>query len=121
MSMPESNTNSNADHACSRYESIKTVTAPTKKASGQLGGAMSTSQSEAESGSRVSEDRDEQTAEKIRYDQAISESGMGGKTTTVEGVARQGGYGGTEAHEDAADLKTSRREQKYGPGSNVGA
>ena len=32
----------------------------------------------------------EKTAENVRYGQNISESGMGGKTTDIEGTANQG-------------------------------
>ena len=38
----------------------------------------------------VDTEKGEKTAENIRYGQNISESGMGGKTTDVEGGAQQG-------------------------------
>ena len=38
----------------------------------------------------VDSEKGEKTAENIRYRQNISESGMGGKTTDVEGEAQQG-------------------------------
>lgn len=68
----------------------------------------------------VSDDRGQQTADNIRYGQNISESGVGGKTTTSTGSAEQaGGYGGKA--DDAEPQKQTRREQGYGPGSGVGA
>ncbi|KAK5045994.1 hypothetical protein LTR84_008780 [Exophiala bonariae] len=68
----------------------------------------------------LSNDRGEQTADNIRYGQNISESGVGGKTTTSTGSAEQaGGYGGKS--DDAEPQKQTRREQGYGPGSGVGA
>jgi hypothetical protein len=38
----------------------------------------------------VDSEKGEKTVENIRYGQNISESGMGGKTTDVEGEAQQG-------------------------------
>ena len=104
-----------------RYESIKTVTEPKAKQSGQLGGKDSSpildrisSESKRMGGS------DSKAAENIRYGQGISEGGMGGQTTTSSGTAQQGqGFGGTEAVGDEGG-KSSRREQGYGPGSGVG-
>jgi hypothetical protein len=68
----------------------------------------------------LSNDRGQQTADNIRYGQNISESGVGGKTTTSTGSAEQaGGYGGKS--DEAEPQKQTRREQGYGPGSGVGA
>ena len=68
----------------------------------------------------VSDERGQQTADNIRYGQNISESGVGGKTTTSTGSAgQQGGYGGKP--DEAEPQKNTRREQGYGPGSGVGA
>lgn len=67
----------------------------------------------------LSAERGQQTADNVRYGQNVSESGMGGKTTTSSGDAQQDGYGGTEAQD--TDLKNTRREQGFGPGNNIGA
>lgn len=67
----------------------------------------------------MSEERGQQIADNVRYGQNVSESGMGGKTTTSSGDAQQGGFGGAEAQD--TDLKNSRREQGFGPGNDVGA
>lgn len=64
--------------------------------------------------------RGEQTAENIRYGEAISEHGFGGKTIGNSGSAEQGGYGRTEGIEKDGVSQT-RREQGYGGGNNVGA
>jgi len=69
--------------------------------------------------SGVSADRGQQTADNVRYGQNISESGMGGKTTTSSGDAQQDGYGGAEAQD--TELKNTRREQGMGPGNDIGA
>ncbi|KEF58388.1 uncharacterized protein A1O9_06314 [Exophiala aquamarina CBS 119918] len=98
-----------------QYESIQTVTNPTEKERGQLGSGPNTSEK-----SGVSDERGQTTTENIRYGQNISESGVGGMTTTSTGSATQsGGYGGKP--DDSEDLKNTRREQGYGPGSGVGA
>lgn len=68
----------------------------------------------------VSDERGQHTTDNIRYGQNISESGVGGMTTTSTGDAEQsGGYGGKP--NESEQLKNSRREQGYGPGSGVGA
>lgn len=62
----------------------------------------------------VSAERGQQTADNIRYGQNISESGMGGMTTTSSGEASQeGGYGGTERNQDAEDTGNPRTQQGY--------
>ncbi|KAI4146768.1 MAG: hypothetical protein L6R39_003327 [Caloplaca ligustica] len=69
-------------------------------------------------------DRGERTAENIRYGQAISEGGMGGKTTEAGGSTNQdapGGYGSTDTQSGQDSAKETREEQGYGPGSGVGA
>jgi hypothetical protein len=53
----------------------------------------------------------EQTAENIRYGEAISEHGFGGETLGNSGEANQGG----------GQLRSTRREQGYSGGSGVGA
>ncbi|EHY53391.1 hypothetical protein HRR83_003598 [Exophiala dermatitidis] len=98
-----------------QYESIKTETVPKEKQRGQLGSGPNTSDAVS-----VSESRGQQTADNIRYGQNVSESGMGGKTTTSTGVASQeGGYGGTP--DQSESQKDTRPQQGYGPGSGVGA
>jgi len=99
-----------------QYESIRTVTEPAEKQSGQLGGGLPNT---SEDTSGVSADRGQQTADNMRYGQNVSESGMGGMTTTSSGDAQQGGYGGAEAQD--TELKNTRREQGMGPGNDVGA
>lgn len=75
----------------------------------------------------VDPDRAEKTAENIRYGQNVSESGMGGMTTTSTGSANQeGGYGGTEAQENLESGGNARTSQQYTPKNavhdyNVGA
>ncbi|KAL8927176.1 MAG: hypothetical protein Q9172_001500 [Xanthocarpia lactea] len=81
-------------------------------------------------------DRGARTAENVRYGQAISEGGMGGKTTEAGGIANQGkenssitiadrrsteGYGSRDEHAGQHSAKETRQEQGYGPGSGVGA
>ncbi|EXJ77237.1 hypothetical protein A1O3_10395 [Capronia epimyces CBS 606.96] len=98
-----------------QYESIKTVTQPTEKQRGQMGSGPNTSDTPP-----TSQDRGRQSADNIRYGQNISESGMGGTTTTSSGVASQGaGYGGTA--DQSESQKDSRPQQGYGSGSGVGA
>lgn len=66
-------------------------------------------------------DHGDKTAENIRYGQNISESGMGGMTTTSSGKANSGeGYGGTERDPALEKTGNNRSAQGYGPGSGVG-
>lgn len=44
----------------------------------------------SDSGTKISQERGEQTAENIRYGQKLSEEGMGGQTTGQQGQANQG-------------------------------
>ena len=56
-----------------------------------------------------------QTAENIRYGQGISESGVGGFTTTSSGSAAQEGYGRQQQQQqDSADAVQSRKAEGYG-------
>jgi len=98
-----------------QYESIRTQTVPTSKQRGQLGSGPNTSED-----APVSQEQGEKTAEKVRYGQNISESGMGGKTTSSTGIASQaGGFGGTR--DQSEEQKDTRSQQGYGDGSGVGA
>ncbi|KIW14006.1 hypothetical protein PV08_06787 [Exophiala spinifera] len=98
-----------------QYESIKTQTLPTPKQRGQLGSGPNTSEEAS-----ISEERAQKTADNIRYGQNISESGVGGKTTSSIGSAGQeGGFGGTP--DQSGKQPDSRPQQGYGPGSGVGA
>jgi len=54
--------------------------------------------------------RGEKTAENVRFGQAVSESGFGGRTVGNSGTADEVEEGGQ-----------MRREQGYGGGSGVGA
>ncbi|ETN43694.1 uncharacterized protein HMPREF1541_02853 [Cyphellophora europaea CBS 101466] len=99
-----------------RYESIKTQTVPVAKQSGQLGTGSNTVEG------APSSTGGEKTAENIRYGQNISESGMGGMTTTSTGEANQGGgYGGTDRDLKQEQQNSARTAQGHGPGSGVGA
>lgn len=89
-------------------------------------------------------ERGEKTAANLRYGQAISEQGIGGKTTEANGAANQGsqhhegeamvdmlswllttlgpdGFGGTDAQPEDNQATETRQEQGYGSGSGVGA
>ncbi|KAI9758329.1 MAG: Replication factor C (RF-C) subunit [Lichina confinis] len=108
-----------------RYESIKTVTVPAAKDRGQLGGsapgtAVADSAADLQTEDQKRE-RGEQTAENIRYGQAISEQGMGGETKDVEGSASSQGFGTVKADVPDINAEQSRRAQGYGSGSGVGA
>jgi len=95
-----------------QYESIKTVTEPHSKQSGQLGGTAPDSGTTTDT-SGVDDSRAQKTTENIRYGQNVSESGMGGMTTTSTGDAQQGGgYGGTEADTEESG-KNPRTAQGY--------
>ncbi|KAI9804765.1 MAG: hypothetical protein M1825_001133 [Sarcosagium campestre] len=69
-------------------------------------------------------ERGERTAANIRYGQAISEGGMGGKTEGNDGVAESEGFGKIEAkegEEDGSSTKDARKQQGYsGEGSGIG-
>ena len=66
-------------------------------------------------------ERGEQTAENIRYGEAISEHGFGGETVGNSGEANQGaGFGSEDADGNADGNRQMRRAQGYGGGSRVG-
>lgn len=68
----------------------------------------------------VDPDRAQKTVENIRYGQNVSESGMGGMTTTSTGFANQeGGYGGTAAQENLESGGNTRTAQQYTPKNAV--
>lgn len=76
--------------------------------------ATEISSNEEEPSTGVSQDRADKTTENIRYGQNISESGMGGMTTTATGTANQeGGYGGTKAQDDLNSSGNPRTAQQY--------
>lgn len=102
-----------------QYESIHTVTKPHSKQSGQLGDATDHTEM-ADEASNVDAERGEKTAENVRYGQNISESGMGGMTTTTTGTANaEGGYGGTAAQSELQGSDQARPQQQYQAGKNV--
>lgn len=113
---------------CVRYEGIKTIH-PHLKEQGVLGGiplaqcfiiiinawAGRSGPTEAEDqAEREMSERGEKTAAKVRYGQTISEQGYSGKTTEISGSTD------SEASKEQAAEET-RREQRYGEGSGVGA
>lgn len=89
-------------------------------------------------------EKGEKTGENVRYGQAISEGGFGGKTAENSGGANQGmfnmfrscpaaqhplttliaegGFGGAEKQAETGNsAKESREAQDYGPGTGIGA
>jgi len=93
------------------YESIKTTTEPPSKQSGTMGGDVPETTDDT---SGIDSNRAQKTTENISYGQNVSESGMGGKTTTSSGSAHQeGGLGGTEADKELESGKNSRTVQGY--------
>lgn len=89
-----------------QYESIKTVTVPHSKEGGQLGEVETSTEKPG-----VDSERAEKTADNIRYGQNISESGMGGMTTTSSGTADD-----KRSLEEGGNTRTS---QQYSAGHNV--
>jgi len=90
-----------------QYESIKTVTKPHNKEGGQL---SDPTPSADPSTTKPSSARGAQTAENVRYGQAISEQGVGGFTAPELNSGeptQEGDFGGE-------DLGKMRREQGYG-------
>ncbi|PNS17013.1 hypothetical protein CAC42_4977 [Sphaceloma murrayae] len=100
-----------------QYSTIDTVNQPPAKSTGQLGSSSSSSTTDAiNTKDQVSAERGEKTAANIRYGQAVSESGMGGMTTTSDGSAEQGGYGGTEAREVVGGEKEEEKGNRVKQG-----
>ena len=98
-----------------QYESEHTDTAPHKKSGGQLGQAETSVDVQPEAAAKQKAERGEKTAENIRYGQAISESGVGGFTSTSSGSAAQEGVGRQQKQEqDSADAVQSRKAGGYG-------
>ncbi|KAF2219549.1 hypothetical protein BDZ85DRAFT_304685 [Elsinoe ampelina] len=101
-----------------RYSSINTINKPHATSTGQLSTAPSDpssapSHSLDPTQTKPHHERGEQTAANIRYGQAISEQGMGGKTTTLSGEAGQeGGYGGTSGKGVAGTGREGEGEER---------
>jgi len=69
----------------------------------------------------VDTEKGEKTAENIRYGQNISESGMGGKTTDIEGEAQQDGFDDRDDRSPEEKSVDSRRKQGTGPMPPIGS
>lgn len=99
-----------------QYESIKTVTKPHDKESGQLEGDNASGTKTIDK-SVQPQDHGEQSAKNIGYGQDTSESVIGGMTSTATGRAnKEGGYGGTEAQSSMEKGKNPRTQQGYSAG-----
>jgi len=99
------------------YESTNTFTKPHSKQGGQLSDPSTDIPADAPSGPTA--ERAAKTAENIRYGQAMSEQGMGGKTAPSANSGEgnvDGGFGGTVSQEGAGavDAADERRAQGYG-------
>lgn len=71
-----------------------------------MGEAQTSVDVQPDAAAKEKAERGEKTAENIRYGQGISETGMGGFTTTSSGGADKVG--------DAADAAQSRKAEGYG-------
>nr|POE65903.1 hypothetical protein CFP56_57593 [Quercus suber] len=89
-----------------QYEGDLHAAQPKKTSGGQLGTAGTTTDpAQTDEGLRQKAERGEQTAENLRYGQAISERGVGGMTDGSVGSgasAEREGYGRVEGREDEA-------------------
>lgn len=70
----------------------------------------------------MKKERGEKTAEKIRFGQAISEQGFGGKVVGNSGTAEKGSsYGQVKDDADGKEnLQQTRKEMGYGGGNDIG-
>ncbi|KAM0707237.1 hypothetical protein Q7P35_006568 [Cladosporium inversicolor] len=89
-----------------QYESEHNDVIPQKKSGGQLGQPETAVDVQPEAAAKEKAQRGEKTAENIRYGQAISETGVGGFTTTSSG--------GADEASDTADAVQSRKAAGYG-------
>jgi hypothetical protein len=88
---------------------------PHKKSGGQMGEPQTAVDVQPEAAAKQKAERGEKTAENIRYGQSISESGVGGFTTTSSGSAAQEGNGKQQDKAaDTADAVQSRKAEGYG-------
>jgi len=92
-----------------QYESIKTVTKEHSKENGQF---SSTSTDRNTNQDSTTSARGAQTAENVRYGQAMSEQGFGGFTAPAHNDGAVGGG----SNEDAGQM---RREQGYTAGQEM--
>ncbi|KAF2154334.1 hypothetical protein K461DRAFT_312268 [Myriangium duriaei CBS 260.36] len=116
MSSNFQSTERGGDSSYDQYTSQSSgLNAPHSKSGGQLG---STSTSENQQDAQQQRERGERTAENMRYGQAISEEGMGGKTEGLGEAGTEVGYGGAGAQDDEA-AAGGRREQGYGGGREM--
>lgn len=98
-----------------RYESEHNDVIPQKKSGGQMGAPETAVDFQPKAAANEKAQRGEKTAENIRYGQSISESGVGGFTTTSSGSAAQEGYGRQQDKaSDTADAAASRKAEGYG-------
>jgi len=93
-----------------QYESIKTVTSKPEKDNGQLSEPPQMNTKTAPGGERGA-----QTAENMRYGQAMSEQGVGGFTNPEQNDGRVGGG----SKEDVGVVAQSRKEQGYDAGREM--
>ncbi|KAF2428764.1 hypothetical protein EJ08DRAFT_698989 [Tothia fuscella] len=94
-----------------QYESIKTVTNPPSQQGGQLSSETGTNTKDT-----PSKERGDQTAENVRYGQAMSEQGVGGFTSPDQNSGSAG---------EGKESKVGRKEMGYDAGKemnrNIGA
>jgi hypothetical protein len=88
---------------------------PQKKSGGQLGQPETAVDVQPEAAAKEKAEKGEKAAEKIRFGQSISETGVGGFTTTSSGSVAQEGYGRQQDKtSDTADAVQSRKAEGYG-------
>ncbi|KAF2796845.1 hypothetical protein K505DRAFT_358969 [Melanomma pulvis-pyrius CBS 109.77] len=105
-----------------QYEGAHTSVDPPAKLAGHFDATTETTHSNAQNrATNAPNTQGVTSAEKIRFGQAISEEGVGGKTGASMGDAStEGGFGGTKAlDEESEGFAKVRREQGYGGGRDA--
>ncbi|MCJ1251003.1 hypothetical protein MMC30_008234 [Trapelia coarctata] len=97
-----------------QYESTNTFQKPHNKDGGQMGEQETKTDSTSSEQQQAKSEKGANTAENIRYGEAISEHGFGGETTGNSGEANQGtGYGSTKIQAKTDDAVQTREDQGY--------
>ncbi|KAL2014394.1 hypothetical protein VTN00DRAFT_1919 [Thermoascus crustaceus] len=103
-----------------QYESIQEFTKPRPKQSGQLGANAEHTVSEIKTLLPESDEQERERRDSLEDGQETTvEDGFGGKTNNVSGEVDKDLKPDNQGIDEAA--RRSRRQQRYGPGSGVGA
>ncbi|MCJ1468720.1 hypothetical protein MMC07_007350 [Pseudocyphellaria aurata] len=103
-----------------QYLSLRTVSKPHLKQAGQLGEKETHTDSATQQEQQETQERSEKTADNPRYEQAIPEQDVGGKTIEASMGANDDKSGSTNSPTESIQPTETRQNQGYERGSSVG-